>query len=238
MKNSIRHLTTLLSLSSLLVVGTQALAATYTDNTGEGSLVSVGGGILDITSVEVNNTATDLIFKIHLAGDPVATDWGKYMIGIDSTAGGDTAGNGWARPISMSSGMDYFVGSWVDSGNGAEIRNWTGSAWNLQSATYSPNPDNLSISKDASSVTIQFAFAGLGLAVGNAFTFDVYTSGGGGTDSAIDALSNPNQTVADWGIAYDSGSLVQTLALVPEPSVLTLAGLGGLALIGFARRRS
>jgi hypothetical protein len=238
MKTSFCHTVTLLGVSALLLTGGQVGAATYSDGTGDGALVGAGGGILDITSVEVNNTATDLIFKISLVGDPVATDWGKYMIGIDSTAGGDTAGNGWARPISMSSGMDYFVGSWVDSGNGAEIRNWTGAAWALQDATYSPNPDNLAISKDASSVTIQFNFAGLGLALGNFFTFDVYTSGGGGTDSAIDALANPAQTVANWGDAYNSGSLVDSYTLVPEPSVLALAGLGGLALIGFARRRS
>ena len=71
----------------------------------------------------MTNTTTDLIFKINLNGDPTVggQDWGKYTIGIDSTAGGDTTGDGWARPISISSGMDYWVGSWVDSGNGAQI---------------------------------------------------------------------------------------------------------------------
>src|SRR6266513_2629556 len=93
----------------------QTNAATYTDTVGDatvgGALGPPGSQILDITSVEVNNTATDLIFKINLNGDPTAggQDWGKYTIGIDSTAGGDTTGDGWARPISMSSGMDYWV---------------------------------------------------------------------------------------------------------------------------------
>ena len=77
-------------------------ATTYNDATGDGALVGTGGGILDISSVEVNNTLTDLIFKINLAGNPVATDWGKYMIGLDTTAGGDSAGNGWGRPINRS----------------------------------------------------------------------------------------------------------------------------------------
>ena len=227
------------ALAALTLAGMSATAATYPDPTGDGALVGTGGGILDITSVEVNNTASDLIFKINLAGDPTATDWGKYMIGIDSKPGGDPAGNGWGRPIGMSSGMDYWVGSWADSGNGAEIRNWTGAAWNLQSATYNPNPDNLSFAKDASSVTIKFNFAGLGLAPGSSFFFDVYTSGGGGTDSAIDALANPAQTVANWSDYYNSGNNVDsyTLAQVPEPSVCVLLGLGGLALIPRAYRR-
>jgi hypothetical protein len=223
---------------SVVLVGsalpTQALS--FSDAIGE----TINGGILDITSVEVNNTATALTFKINLAGDPVVTDWGKYMIGIDSAPGGDTAGNGWARPIRMSSGMDYFVGSWVDFGNGAEIRNWTGSTWNLQSATYNPNPDALAISKDTSSVTLTFNFAGLGLSTGSSFLFDVYTSGGGGSDSAIDALANPVQSVANWPDAYDSAQNVYsyTITQVPEPAAGLLFGMGGLLLLRRVRRWS
>ena len=204
-------------------------AATYTDTTGE----TIFGSFLDISSVEVNNTATALTFKINLMGDPVATDWGKYMIGIVSVRGGDTAANVCARPSRLSSGMDIWVGSWVDSGNGSEIRNWTGSAWNLQSATYSPNPDALSIFKDTSSVTISFNFSGLGLSAGSSFTFDVYTSGGGGSDSAIDALANPAQSVANWPDPYDSGQNVRTYTItqVPEPTTTALFGLGGVLLL-------
>jgi len=170
----------------------------------------------------------------NLVGDIVATDWGKYMVGIDSKSGGDTAGNGWARPISMSSGMDYWLGGWADSGNGLELRNWTGSAWNLQSATYNPNPDNITVAKTTNSITYTANFAGMGLAIGNTFQFDVYTSGGGGGDGAIDALGNPNQTVADWGNSYDSGSLVVSYTLVPEPAALALLGMGAAMLL---RRR-
>lgn len=219
-------------LSILLVVSALAtpcaFAANYLDATGE----TINGGILDITSVDVNNTATALTFKINLAGDPVTTDWGKYMIGIDSAAGGDPTGNGWGRPIGMSSGMDYFVAGWVDWGNGAEVRNWNGAAWGLQSTTSTPNPDALSISKDTSSVTFTFDFAGLGLSAGSTFTFDVYTSGGG-TDGAIDALGNPAQTIANWGDPYNSGAnvLSYTIQVVPEPAAGALLGLGSLIFI-------
>jgi len=45
----------------------------------------------------------------------------------------------------------------------------------------------LHISKDVISVTLQFSFADLDYPLGRLY-FDVYTSGGGGTDSAVDAL--------------------------------------------------
>jgi hypothetical protein len=222
---------------AFLAAAQQANAVTYGDSSND-VFTAAGGGILDIQSVEVNNTATDLIFKINIAGDPVATDWGKYMVAIDSVVGGDTTNNGWGRPISMSSGMDYWIGSWVDAGNGIENRNWTNPGWPLIAASYGPNPGNVSVSKDSSSVTVSVKLADWGLSVGNSFFFDVYTSGGGGTDGAVDALANPSQTIADWGNSYDS-ALTESYTVVPEPSTLALAAFGGLALIGriFRRRK-
>jgi hypothetical protein len=213
----------------------QANAALYSDSTGE-NFTGAGGGILDISSVEVTDTPTDLIFKINLAGDPVVTDWGKYMVAIDSVPGGDTTGNGWARPISMSSGMDYWIGSWVDSGNGIELRN--APAWGLIAASYGPNAGNVSVTKNSSSVTVGVKLADLGLSPGSSFDFDVYTSGGGGGDSAVDALANPAQSIADWGGPYDSVLKYTYTTAIPEPSTFALLGLGGLALVAIRRRRS
>jgi hypothetical protein len=217
---------------------TTASAATYTDALGDGALVGVGGGILDIASVEVNNTATDLIFKINLAGDPTATDWGKYMIGIDSAPGGDPAGNGWGRPIGMAGGMDYWFGSWVDSGNGVQLHQFGGSWTQIGGfGTFAGGPPlpGLSITKDTSSLTITAPFSALGLSLGSSFLFDVYTSGGG-PDGAVDALGNPTQTIANWGDYYNSQGNVLPYTLVPEPGALALFGVGGLLLLAFRRK--
>jgi hypothetical protein len=221
---------------------TPAQAATFTDTVGD---LAPGIGVwphLDIAAVHIENTETRLNFKIDLAGNPGAPDWGKYTIGIITAPGGDPTGDGWARPIGMSFaglGMNYWVGSWTDSGNGAELRKWDGAAWPAaaQSATYGANPDSLIISKDSSSVTIEFNISGLGLSLGNTFFFDVYTTGGGGSDSAVDALANPLTSITSWSEYYNSGFRVQSYTLVPEPSSFALLGVGVLMLIGRARRR-
>jgi hypothetical protein len=220
-------------LLAAMAVGPSALGASFFDTVGD---VAVGSfPHLDVSSVQVSNTSTDLVFKLNLNGDPVATDWGKYMVGIDSTAGGDTAGNGWGRPISMSSGMDFWLGSWVDGGNGMELRNWDGAAWQLQAASYNANLPTPT--KDTSSVTLTVPLAYLGLSAGSTFTFDVYSSGGGGGDSAVDAAGNLAVSIANWGDAYNSGTNVLSYTVVPEPASVTLLGLAGLAVLGIVRRR-
>src|ERR1043165_9332607 len=192
-----------LTLAGLLLAAAasprQAMAQTnYPDATGD-VFTTAGGGILDITAVEVSNDAFDLIFKIGLAGDPVATDWGKYCIGFSTGGKGgaspDFAGNGWQRPISMASGMDYWVGTWVDGSMGAQLYKYTASWGQINSPT---------ISKTTSNVVVRVPYGAMGLSSGNSFGFDVYTSGGGGGDTAIDALSTNGNTVGDWSTPFQS----------------------------------
>lgn len=211
--------TTMKPLALAAVLATAAALApsaraqtTYPDATGD-VFTDAGGGILDITSVEVSNDTIDLIFKINLAGNPVATDWGKYMIALDSVEGGATTGNGWGRPINMASGVDHWVGVWVDGGNGGNRFSWDGASWVEQT------PGNVTVSKDSSSVTVRFPYASLGLTVDDAFEFDIYTSGGGGGDGAIDALSTNGIAAGDWGSTFTTeNSLTYTISGIAPPT--------------------
>lgn len=225
----------LLTLIAIGALASTANAVTYNDSVGD-VFTGAGGGILDIVSMEVTNDLSNITFKFTLNGDVVATDWGKYMIGIDNAPGGDTAGNGWARPINAPSGMDLWLGSWVDSGNGLETYSY-GGAWGLTGATYNGTP-GLSISKSGNTVTLDVGLANLGLAPGNIIFFDAFTSGGNTSDSAVDSLANPNVSISDWPGPYSYGPGTNnpelTYLVVPEPTTLTVLGLGALALI---RRR-
>jgi hypothetical protein len=236
---------------ALLAVSAPAFGDIYNDATGDlhdgtgGGANFTGFTHLDIASVEVTNNATDLSFTFTLMGDIVATDWGKYMVGIDvdgNDATGDDLSNGWVRPISMNpDGMDYWIGTWVDSGNGAELRSWNGASWQLDEATYNGPPNNdISISKTQFTAKVTVPLANLGLGIGDTIYFDAYSSGGGGGDSAVDALSSSTPSITDWGGPFNSpgNSGLRAYTVVPEPMTIGVLSLGALLLGASFRRRS
>ena len=201
--------------------------------------IATGGGTLDLVSMEVSHTATDVQFKLTVNGDIDVTDWGKFMVGIANNKGnGTSSSDGWGRPITMSAngGMTNWLGGWVDNGGGAEnYSNQT--SWNLTGATYNSNFGNFALAgRSQSTITYGVSIASLGMSIGDTFRFDAYSSGGGGGDSAVDALANPNVAITSWGQAYDSGtstSFSYTLTAIPAPGAIALVGLAGLV----ARRR-
>ena len=203
--------------------------------------ITTAGGTLDLVSMEVSHTATDIQFKLTVNGNIGSTDWGKFMVGIANNKGnGTTTSDGWNRPITMSAngGMTNWLGSWVDSGGGAENRsNQHGQLWGLTGATYMGNFGNFAFVAGAqSTITYGVSIASIGMSIGDTFRFDAYSSGGNDGDSAVDALANPNVAITSWGQAYDSGtsnSFSYTLTAIPAPGAIALVGLAGLV----ARRR-
>lgn len=211
-----------------LLVARPSIAASFSDATGDGTLLGTWPH-LDIASVEVNHTATDISFTINLAGNPIAVNWGQYNIGINRIPGGATSGTVPPnRPITISSGMDYWIRSWD---TGTETYHWqsAGSSWVMDNATWNPPSAIQPPVKTASSVSLTTTLASLGLAVGDTFAFDVYTSGGTGTDSAVDALANPLPTGAsgNWVSPYDSAANVYQYTLTnPAPPQPPPTGVG------------
>jgi hypothetical protein len=162
---------------------------------------------IDITSVDVTLDVAEenLTFTINLNGDPVATNWGKYLIAIRSGPGGATSGNGWARPINFSTGMTHWIGGWADGDpavGGLQLWEYNGS-WNqTKSSGDLLNPLALPVITDSSySVTVPVTLLGYTPGPGQIITFDVYTSGGDGT-GAVDALSQPTASINNWNDTF------------------------------------
>ena len=229
-----------------MLAAASAQATIYTDSTTDLHNGTPSGdnfssfSHLNFDQVEISNDATTIYFAISVVQNPITspTDWGNYMIGLDTTAGGDTAmgnnntndlanGNGWDRPINMPAGMDYWIGSWVNGGGGAQLWAYTGS-WNI-SGTATPTV--------GTDLLIQVSLAALGLNIGDTFTFDVYSSGGGGGDSAVDALSVGTPAITTWGGPFSTTSPL-SYTVVPEPSTMALIAIAGGLLAARRMRRS
>ena len=234
---------TLGALASLTAAVHANPGVVYNDATGDiNPNIATGNGTLDLVRMEVSHTATDLVFALTVNGNVASTDWGKFMIGISNGSAGNTSvnGNGWGRPINMGSptgGMTNWIGSWVDSGGGAENYSWAPSSWGLVGATYNSNFGSFAISSGAqSTITYTVSMASLGLAEGNTFYFDAYSSGGSSTDSAVDALANPNYAISSWGGPYTSSSTTGIFSYtIPAPGAIALLGVAGL--VGARKRR-
>ena len=234
---------TLGALASLTAAVHANPGVVYNDATGDiNPSIATGGGTLDLVRMEVSHTATDLVFALTVNGNLTDTNWGKFMIGISNGSAGDTSvnGNGWARPINMGSptgGMTNWIGSWVDNGGGAEKYSWAPSSWGLVGATYNSNFGSFAIASGAqSTITYTVSMASLGLAAGNTFYFDAYSTGGGNGDSAVDALANPNYAISSWSGPYTSSSTTGIFSYtIPAPGAIALLGLAGL--IGARKRR-
>lgn len=208
----------LLGTAAAMFIGLSANAGvtsgTYLD--AQNDLFDNGFANLDIASVHVSDNGTTLSIAVTTRG---FSDWTKYLLFLDTAAGG-TNSNPWGRPIDIgSNSIDSFVGSWVDQPNN-NAQFWTfGSGWNL----------NQTISNSVSGNTVIFnlSMAGLGLGAGSVLRFDVATSGGGGGDAGVDHLSNSGVAMSGWGATSYAGTFL-SYTTTPAPGVIALAGLAGL----------
>ena len=193
---------------------------------------------MDITSVDVTHDANFITFAINLRGSIDAgsggTDWGKYCIGIDTGAAGGDTSNGWGRNISWGGqGIDFWVGSWVDSGGGAELRQMSGANDNSNTLLDATYVNNLLIqaSQTAFTRTIKIDRAAIGMAGNGTFRFDVLTTGSN-FDPGVDHLSRSDLATTDWPVQSVAGQF--SSYTIPTPGAAAVLGLGGLLA---ARRR-
>ena len=208
--------------------------------------VADGGGANDggaISSVDINNDASTITFTINSTTNMASYIF--YSIEIQDGPGGDTSlMNPWGPHVGMSTGVNALVNTY---GSGATPLTYSGGTW-----TPGSGQSYDSGGTGSTFATMTFALTSLGLSPGETFNFDVvssYTNPGG--QAAYGALDNTGYLAESDGSfqpwrgtnfydsATDSHSTLNsyTVTTVPEPSVVALMGLGGLAVVGLAWRR-
>lgn len=233
----------LITAGVLAMIAGAAQADVYADATDDLHSTFAGFDHLNIASVEVTNDADFIYFSMTMVGDLDATNWGKYIIGMDTGANAGDGGNPWGRNVNWGRGITNFVGSWADdggSGAGAELHAYDGAAWSMTDATYAAGTE---ISGDdsmhaAGVQKIAISLASLGLSDGSVIEFDVFSTGGG-ADPGVDHLSVSGFSTDSWGNTSLSGQFLSyTVQVVPLPgsAAFALFGLGGLATIKRIRR--
>jgi len=232
--------TALTAVAALAMIAGGAQADIYADNTGNhldgGDLhdffQSQGFDHLDIASVEITNDATNLYVDITLNADIDATNWGKYAMGINNGIDASDAGNGWGRNIDWNGqSISHWIATWADDGGtgiGGQVWAFDGSAWN-ETGTLAGSDDSQHASGHQ---RFTLALADLGIGIGDTFTFDIVSTGGG-NDPGVDHLSNAGPATDGWGTTSVAGDFL-SYTVIPSPGAMTLLGMGGLVM---ARRR-
>lgn len=211
-------------LTTVLAATTLARADYYFDAAGD--LADPGLVNLDIVGAEITNDDTFLVVAIDVAD--LNADWGKYVMLIDHDPSiGETA-NPWGRDIATSAAIDAFMGGWLDGGGGGLAYRYDDSISGWADAASA----SVSIDWDNNRITYTMGLGDLGLSIGDSFSFDIGTTGGGETDPAIDLLSTADLQPG-WGNG-SSSPMAYSYTVVPAPGAIALLGIA--TLVGGRRR--
>lgn len=205
-------------------------AAEATDGTG----APQGNAVMDLGKLYVCNDATYWYFYFTVNANIGTTNWGKYLLYIDTNgvaASGATT-DAWGRNVRVLDPHkpEFSINGWVDSppygANHTQLWAWNGTAWSSTTSA-----DAAALSAGAIS-GIEWKVARTKLGDPTQIWCEVYATGGGATDNAQDTANNPAE---DWNATdWTSQSILANSTNVPRsngadatpPTVLSAAAIG------------
>jgi hypothetical protein len=197
---------------SMLAAGLTGLAHAQTtvnfpDATGEVAVPGSPFPHLDITSVDVTLDAAEenLTFTINLDGDPNCHQLGQIHDRHPQQRGRCHLRQRLGTPdqlLHRHDPLDRRLGD--DVAGGLNLWNYNGAGWTEIKASYDAvDPLALPVITASSySVTVPVTLLGYTPGPGQVFTFDVYSSGGGENDGAVDALSVAATSISNWNDSF------------------------------------
>lgn len=190
---------------------------------------------------------------------------GSPTAGGDTSANATTHGNAYGRAISFDSsfgGMTDFIGIFGAGGSGSVASPYTSygfndyvfgtptsssapGVWTKINTVLSGQPISMgpgSTTNNAITITVPLSdFSdNISLTPGTTIDFDIDSTGTSGNQTAYDSLAfqGPIQGTFNSTAQYNATVLDSyTITAVPEPSTLALAGLSGLSVLLFRRRK-
>jgi hypothetical protein len=171
------------------------------DGAGDGN----GNANMDLLDLYVAEDADYLYFAFTVNADIGATNWGKYIIYVDTTndANGATS-DAWTRNVAVNDPHkpEFGIYSWVDSPpygpDHTQIVPWNqvSGSWDRDSMS---TVAACAIGAGATSV-IEWQVAKADLGNPSEMWFEVWDTGGGGSDNAQDTINDPPEdwNATDW----------------------------------------
>jgi hypothetical protein len=233
---------TLLSLGvCLAALGLQA-QSTYLGNGNTAWGGAVGGGSLTVSDSGADISFTlnrgpgnlDNVFVLYL--DTVAGGFADTTGFSDAADGGRSAVSGWSgtqrSTLNFASGFapDFAVS--IENGYASLFQLASGGNGSLGWQTGAPQ----SGANNSATYGLTFGYASLGLSAGESLNlFGLMVSGTG--YSSPEAIGGSLTGINGWDNSQDQTAYSVYTITVPEPSVLALCGLSGLAALFVNRRR-
>jgi hypothetical protein len=229
-----------------------------------------GDNSADISTVTVSNDASNLYMTIALnpysnigtsgtnsdyyadyeVGIQTNPSTGQTAINTEYGTGDPTVGNPYGSNIGISTGMNYFIGSYLAGpsySGGAQLYSYSSAAgvgWTQLGSTASITEVTGNGSGTGGSLSFAFPLSALGLASGGSFNFDVWTtySGGQGAYDALDNVGTGSATAPYSGASYDSATapgstFASTMYTVSVPEPASLGIICACSLLLGTRRR-
>ncbi len=174
-------------------------AAEATDQTGDGN----GNAVMDLVNLYVCNDNTFWYFLFTVNGNVQTTNWGKYLLYIDTTndASGATS-DSWGRNVVVSDTHkpEFSLNSWMDNApyGPEDSQFW---AWNQGTTSWSQSGSLDGAARSAAAVSgVEWKVARSRIGDPSTIWVEVYSTGGGSTDNAQDTSNDPAEdwNAVDW----------------------------------------
>jgi MYXO-CTERM domain-containing protein len=200
------------------VVDTLYGAAQATDKEGDGN----GQAVMDLRQLYLWHDTTDLYIAFTVKGDVTAqnSDWGKYVIYIDTTNDGQGAtSDPWLRNVVALDPHkpEYSLNTWVDqlpySANRVEVWQWSSGAWGKGKKITAAA---MSASSQGTVFEYQIPLTLIGSPA--QIWLEVWSTSGKTSDNAQDTINNPAE---DWNATNWSAKaqlqVTTAYSLAPPP---------------------